>query len=76
MKRSDDILTSFKNAVYEAKTNAYGVQPLKKLHQNKSGTFFPGHGVYVPACDVMACIGLGAYITLCKNSAAFAMMTS
>jgi len=47
MKRSDDvILTSFKNAVYEAKTNAYGVQPLKKLHQNKSGTFFPGHCVY------------------------------
>jgi len=46
MKRSDDVLlTSFKHAVYEAKTNAYGVQSSKKLHQNKSGTFFPGHGV-------------------------------
>jgi len=63
MKRSDDvILTSFKHAVYEAKTNAYGVQSSKKLHQNKSGTFFPGHGVYVSTCEVMACIGL--YITV------------
>jgi len=67
MKRSDDVLlTSFKHAVYEAKTNAYGVQSSKKLHQNKSGTFFPRHGVYVPTCDVMACIGLHLAYTVQK----------